>query len=236
LLILAFPPFARRLPQLSIAIAANTAGFFLLYGYVTYWHGDPTWGPRYVFPTVPLLLLPLGTLFQWRGEKRRLVLAVTALLVAASFVIQVAAVSVSPWRTWYRVISYEENQGSTWQWIAARYRYHWNIHESPLIIQLHGVYQLAYDDFLYRTKYEIVPPVEDPILDDMTVTYAINQWNLWWASNEFNWWMGRDKIIEIATVLIALMLATGAYAVGETTDSLYLRVPIRRPDLLPEAA
>jgi hypothetical protein len=136
-------------------------------------------------------------------------------VVGASFVIQFAAVSVSQWRTWYRVIAYEENKGYQWAWIASRYRYFWNIHESPLDFQIHGLYQLIYDDIRHSNKYEIVPPTEDPYLDGLTNDYAINQWSFWWLSNEFNWWMGEDKVILGVMVLVSIMLASGTYLVAD---------------------
>jgi hypothetical protein len=204
------------------------AGFFLLYGYVQYWHGDPAWGPRYVYPLVPFLTLPLGEIFMVRLRKAPVLWSAAVLVIGASFVIQLSGVAVSEWRSWYRVISYEENQGYEWTWIAARYRYFWNIHESPLNFQVHGLYQLAYDGFLNRSKYELVPPDEDPILDNMTVDYAINHFNFWWTSNEFNWWMGQDKIVAGVLMLLAVMLASGTYLTSEALGVFALE-PSRQP-------
>jgi hypothetical protein len=236
LLVLAGPRFFRRFPTLTVAMAAGVLGFVLLYGYVTYWHGDPAWGPRYLYGVLPFLILPLGELLVWPAHGRKLVLGLTAAVVALSFVIQFAAVSVSPWRSWYRVIQYEEKQGQKWQWIAARYRYHWNVHESPLLFQLHGLYQLAYDAIANSNKYELVPPDEDPTLDEMTVDYAINQWNFWWKSNEYNWWMGDQKIVAGVVMLLGIMLASGTFLVAESSGLFSEpRVP-RRAERLPEAA
>lgn len=237
LLVVAGPRFARRYPALTVAFATMVATFVLLYSDVVYWHGDPAWGPRYLYPAVPYLTLPLGTLFVRRRRRDVAVLLLAALVVFTSFTIQVAAVSVSQWRTWYRVISYEENQGYSWQWIASRYRYFWNPGESPLNFQLHGLYQLAYDDFLHRTKYELVPPDEDPTLDGITNTYAINQWNFWWTSNEFNWWMGQRKVILDVTLFLAIMAASGTY-IGAETFGVFAHWPrvATTDELVPEAA
>lgn len=237
LLIIAAPRFSKRYPALSIAFAATVGAFFLLYSYVTYWHGDPAWGPRYVYATLPYLLLPIGTIFVRRSRRDLIILLLSAMVILTSFTIQVAAVSVSQWRTWYRVISYEENQDYSWQWIASRYRYFWNPAESPLNYQLHGLYQLAYDNFLHRTKYEIVPPDEDPTLDGITNTYAINQWNFWWTSSEFNWWMGQDKVILGVVLLLALMAASATY-VGAETFGVFASWPrmAKTDELVPEAA
>jgi len=238
LLVLAAPRFARRYGALSLGFATIAVAFFLLYGYVTYWHGDPAWGPRYVYPVVPFLILPLGEVLRWRGTRRRVVWLVTAAVVLISFGVQVSAVSVSPWRSWYRVIAYEENHGFKWQWIAARYRYFWNVHESPLVFQIHGLYQLAYDDILHSSKYELVPPDEEGFLVGLTNNYAVNQWNFWWKANELSWWMGNDKIVAGVVFLVAVMLASGTYLVAESSG-LWQAPGERRRELLvpePEAA
>jgi hypothetical protein len=216
LLALAGPPFARRFPALSVGIAALFVSFVLLYADVTYWHGDPAWGPRYIYPTIPFLTLPLGMLLTGRIRLAPLVWMATVLMVLAGFTVQLAGVSVSEWRSWYKVVAYEENQGREWQWIAARYRYFWDPHESPLYFQLHGLYDLAYDNFGHRTKYALVPPDEDPVLDNLASEYAINQWNFWWASTDFNWWMGPDKVFLGAVCLLALMAASGTYVAAES--------------------
>jgi hypothetical protein len=160
----------------------------------------------------------------------------TALVVFAGFTVQLAGVSVSQWRSWYRVISYEEAQGQKWEWIASRYHYFWNVHESPLNFQIHGLYQLGYDSLANSRKYELVPPPEDPVLDDLTTTYNVNQWNLWWASNEYNWWMGRDKVVLGVLALLALMGATGLYLVAETSGIFAEQVSAESYQPLPEAA
>jgi hypothetical protein len=236
LLVLAGPRFYRRFPAMTTAMAAAVLGFVLLYGYVTYWHGDPAWGPRYLYGVLPYLILPLGELLVWPAHGRKMVLALTAAVVAISFVVQFAAVSVSPWRSWYRVIVYEEKQGQKWQWIAARYRYHWNVNESPLLFQLHGLYQLAYDGIMNSNKYELVPPDEDPILDNMTVDYQVNQWDFWWKSNEYNWWMGEQKIVAGVVMLVGIMMASGTFLVAESSGLFTEPRAPRRADLLSEAA
>jgi len=214
LLVFAGPWFYRRFSAMTIGMAAMVASFFLLYGYVTFWHGDPAWGPRYVYPVVPFLTLPLGELLK-RMRRISPMTLISSLVIAGSLLIQVSAVTVSPWRSWYRVIAYEESQGYQWEWIASRYRYFWNVQESPLNFQLHGLYQMVYDSVLHSNKYELVPPDEDPILDRMTVDYALNQWNFWWKSDELDWWMGRQKIVAEVLVIVALALASGTYLAAE---------------------
>jgi hypothetical protein len=214
LLLFAGRPFFRRYGALLTGFAVMSVLIFTLYGAVTFWHGDPTWGPRYVYPIVPFLTLPLGMLLP---AFRRLswTSAITGLVIAVSLLVQVSAVSVSEWRSWYRVIAYEEAKGYPWQWQASRYRYFWNPAESPLNYQLHGLYQMTYDALLHTSHYEIVPPVEDGTLDNLSFQYSINQWNFWWKSDELSWWMGRQKIVAALLILAGLGLASGTYIASE---------------------
>lgn len=236
LLAIAAPKFARHFPALALAMAFSCLGFLLFYSHITFWHGDPAWGPRYLYPTLPLLTLPLGELLRWSYRWKALIWGITACVVGAGLLVQVSAVSVNQWRSWYRVVAYEESHGQTWQWIASRYRYFWNIHETPLNFQIHGLYQLVYDDLRHSAKYEIVPPDEDPVLDRMTTDYALNQWSFWWASNEFNWWMGEQKVILGVLVLISLMLASGTYLAAEASGVFEEESTRARLDPIPEAA
>jgi hypothetical protein len=216
LLLLAFAgrPFYRRYGALLTGFAVMTVAIFTLYGAVTFWHGDPTWGPRYVYPIVPFLTLPLGMLLP-RLRTVSPTSVVMVFVIGVSLLIQVSAVSVSEWRSWYRLIAYEESKGYPWQWQASRYRYFWNPAESPLNYQIHGLYQMVYDAVLNSHRYEIVAPVEDGTLDNLVYGYSINQWNFWWKSDELNWWMGRQKVVAAMLALTATGLASGTYIASE---------------------
>jgi len=229
-------PFARRFPSLAASFVAMVLAFTAFYSIITFWHGDPAWGPRYMYPVLPYVTLPLGVLFTRRWRFPAMVWLLTAIFVLAGLTVQLAAVTVSEWRGWYRVIQYEQNQGHPWLWIASRYRYFWNVHESPLNFQLRSLYQLTYDSVFHSSRYVIAPPAEEKVLDDLANNYAINQWNIWWASNEYNWWMGEQKVILGVILLLSLMLAGGTY-IGAELGGLFEQPAIQvGAEPLPEAA
>ncbi len=68
----------------------------VFYSRLDYWHGAGAWGPRYLVPIVPFVLLPaaglLATLAAWRS---RLATGMVGALVAVSFAVQLLPVLVN---------------------------------------------------------------------------------------------------------------------------------------------
>ena len=114
--------FWRRLPLPTILFGILCGVYLLFYANVNYWHGDPTWGPRYLYSILPYLILPLGELWRrWRAYR----LAVRGLMVgvlAASFLVQFSAVSVSYWRHWHYIYAYHYDQVENHSWGSSRSR------------------------------------------------------------------------------------------------------------------
>lgn len=131
--------FRRRAPDLVWLMAALVAVYVLFYANVIYWHGDPAWGPRYLYPVVPLLVLPLGEIV----ERRRLhgrglqVASIAVLLISLS--VQLAAVSVDPWRFWYHLIRDRERAGQTFAWGPRNYHYYWDAGHIPILYQFQAL-------------------------------------------------------------------------------------------------
>lgn len=85
----------------ALLFAALAASFLVIYSFNTSWHGGATWGPRYLLPVLPFLVVPVGTLVQalWsarHGVRAQRGLALMGTLVAAGVLVQVAAICVDP--------------------------------------------------------------------------------------------------------------------------------------------
>lgn len=88
-------PLWRRQWPTALAIIGVTLATAL--GYATYntWYGGLSWGPRFLVPTLPLLLLAVAPAWEAaRGWARRLPLG---LLLLASLIIQLAVVTANWW-------------------------------------------------------------------------------------------------------------------------------------------
>ena len=86
---LTWASFYRRHKPLSLFIALLTLANVLLFGKWFMWHGGHSWGPRFLIPLLPLLVIPLAE--GWRTSRLRKVLVGLGI---AGFIIQVPGISV----------------------------------------------------------------------------------------------------------------------------------------------
>jgi hypothetical protein len=122
--------------------------------------------------------------------------------------LQLAAVSVTQWRFWYRIEATQQRSanmekwiGQPFQWGPRHYHYYWNIQQSPILIQLDNVYQvirLQLGDERYRLKERPDPWVSNPVDN-----YPVNSLVFWWA-NDWRPLFGVDTRIALARGLAGL--------------------------------
>jgi len=204
------PALYRRSPVLAAFFCALVLVTVVFYSNVLYWHGDPAWGPRYLYPALPYLVLPLGELFaRWRHQAFALKAAAT-LLIILSLGIQVAAVSVNQWRFWYRLEAAQEHTGHQFWWGPTRYEYYWIIPHSPLVIGMQNLYEVARLDATGAQQYRLskrptacIGPqrcFSNPARD-----YPINTLAFWWTDTRHPLFDARVQgAIAVALLLIAL--------------------------------
>jgi hypothetical protein len=187
LLLWTFRGFVNRSSRAAVLFAAMIAAPVLFYSTILFWHGDPSWGPRYVFIALPYLTMPLGEiLVSWRMRSPWLRLAIIG-VVGASLAIQLAAVSVTQWRYWYHLEAQQQQithasawTGQPFRWGAAHYHYYWNVRQSPLLVQFYDVYQVARLD-LGDGAYRLSAPVDPWVHSNPAADYPVNAFAFWWA-------------------------------------------------------
>ncbi len=92
----AAPAFLRRHGRLGWTILALAIGSLLLYSLWPVFWGGPVWGPRYLLPTVPLLMLLLAPLVARAWQSNSWQRWALALLALVGVVIQLPAVIWNP--------------------------------------------------------------------------------------------------------------------------------------------
>jgi len=101
-----FPRFARRRPAEAWLVAGLFAVYLLTFSCWYCWHGDYTWGPRFLVPVVPLLLLPLGEVFAGGLAASRGWKAAVAAVAAVSLFVQIPGVAVN-YNEYLRVVRHQ---------------------------------------------------------------------------------------------------------------------------------
>lgn len=95
LLVISVRTFFKRDRAAAFACALVPVVFVALYAKWVAWHGDGFWGPRYLLPVVPFLILPVGVLLEGPRRGARLRSIFFAATCAVGLLVQVGGVSVS---------------------------------------------------------------------------------------------------------------------------------------------
>jgi len=113
------PALARRDRGLAVVAGFTPVVYLLFYAGYAQWEGGYSFGPRYLVPVIPLLMLALGPLWAQRGRALR---SLALVLAAAGFFVQLIGMSTS----------FLEDQAT-----GAYYDAHWNyrMSYSPLVSQ-----------------------------------------------------------------------------------------------------
>ncbi|MGH2443320.1 MAG: phospholipid carrier-dependent glycosyltransferase [Chloroflexota bacterium] len=179
--------FIRRVPDLAILCVALILVPLLFYANVLYWHGDPSWGPRYLYVAVPYLILPLAEILKRWNAERNWLRGSLVVVVAISIALNVCAISVTQWRFWYRLQADQERTanaaawtGQPFHWGPLHYHYYWNVRESPILIQIDNVYQVGRLLLGDRSFFLQAQP-GSAVHSNPALLYPVNTWAFWWA-------------------------------------------------------
>jgi hypothetical protein len=191
-LIVLLPFAARRFYRRSASLSTLFLALILLptlfYSNVLYWHGDPSWGPRYLYTAVPYLILPLGEILTDWPRTRISLKSLLLVLMAGSICLNVAAVSVTQWRFWFRLQATLQQQssaadwsGQPFHWGAQHYHYYWTPRESPILMQVDDLYQVARLQLFGDRQYLLTGHPDPYTASSPADYYSINTPAFWWS-------------------------------------------------------
>ncbi len=214
-------PFLRRSRPffwLSVALVVTAVVF---YANVVYWHGDPAWGPRYLFPVVPFLVLPLGELFERWPSRPTLLKGASVGILGLSLVLQLASVGADPWRFWYHLVQQRQAAGQTWVWSPSKYNYYWNVSDSPELYQfvnVTDVLQIGFGD-----RKPVIPPAPACRSDRLNPGQLggvscrpLNSVSPIWLNDRYQWITPNPVPLSLAAriAIIAILLVTALLGHG----------------------
>jgi hypothetical protein len=226
-LVIVAPFVARRYWRRNVGFAAASAALvstpLLLYANVLYWHGDPAWGPRYLYVALPYLVLPLGEVLCVWGRTHLPVRSGILLLALLGVGLSMVAVSVTQWRFWYRLQARQQSsvQPSAWigtpfHWGSQDYTYYWTPRWSPILIQIDDVYQVLRLDVLGDRQFLYTAQPDPYVGSNPAQLYPVNTFNFWWTDVMHPLFRLRVRLMLLA-VLLAMGTAAGAGLAWNTT-------------------
>jgi hypothetical protein len=215
LLPFAIKRFYRQHTELMLLFGAIVVVYFLLESNVIYWHGDPAWGPRYIYPTVPFLVWPLGVLLErWpvlTAWAKRAIIAV----ILISFSIQFVGVITPQYRFWYKEIHAQlvARQGFNWGYHRGQfwYFYYWVPARNPILISFENLYEITALRLFHQEQYLLwrspIPVYEHLDLSNPIHDYEIDNYNLWWLAARHPF-IGTHKNLVIAAFWLMLAIVS----------------------------
>jgi hypothetical protein len=66
--LMAFKRFYKEYPKEALLFACIALVYLVLYGSFKFWHGAGCWGPRYLEPVIPFLIIPAAYLFEKKSS------------------------------------------------------------------------------------------------------------------------------------------------------------------------
>ena len=177
--------FFKRHFELSLCFILIIFSYLFFLSKNLYWHGDWAWGPRYILAITPFLIIPIAELFQSRSWIRSISLrAFVYCVVALSFVIQVAAVSVAFEKYFINLwivkkVKYIQVSGEGVQPITGLpTETYFDWHQSPIVAQFRFVYEIA--SKMNHCGF-LASPVNATCVEEIKADPRVNVVDFWWV-------------------------------------------------------
>jgi hypothetical protein len=124
-----FAPMWKRLPAVAWLFLWLVASHVVFHGVLAIWPGDAGWGPRYLVPIVPFIVLPAGAALAWTtGAARRASWAAFGVLFGLGVLVNLGGVLVDQRVSFVKLL--DEAGGN----FAVMDQHRWNPALSPVLI------------------------------------------------------------------------------------------------------
>lgn len=174
--------FGKKFPRETFLIVTFAVSQILFYGGYGFWHGDSGWGPRFLVPTIPFLMLPFAETLT-----RARVRWFAYLAIAVGFVVQIPSLFVNT-NTVVLLAPDKKPWDTLWMtdWTSAPILANWNLFWARLTMNapiLPALPPLPNDRFIWFNEPSI-----------------LHRADVWW------WYLPNTQMEASATALVMLLL------------------------------
>ena len=192
--ILGYRRFLRRDRALALTVLGIVACTLVFYGRFDDWSGDWAWGPRFLLPLIPLLMLPAAGVFEVYPACSRRLRAGIGILVGASLLVQLLSV----------LVDYQVQMEITLSSGRLPLMY-WTPRYSQIAVQADAVWQVLRGTAIY--------PEMCPARSHLRQPACPISWDFWWLAD----WRAhavRWLLLLVLSLSVAMALMAGAWIAG----------------------
>lgn len=206
-------PFSKKHPLPAFCFVLIIMLYLFFYSRNIYWHGDWTWGPRYIFVATPFMVIPIAALIDSFIQKgKNIHKTIVYAIFGVSVVVQISAVSVNTYKYFYRLINEEKVKFTVAYGEGAQPIYepppetYFDWHSSPILAQIKFIHEIG-GNLLKGYRYA-APPKQVPQVERMEAELQFNVFDFWWLYEYYYEGSYSGFVAAAALFLIAVFSAS----------------------------
>lgn len=202
--------FFRRNIAVAACFVCLAITYLALFSRYLYWHGDCTWGPRYIFLITPYLIIPITEIYTnksvRKGHAWRRILSI---LFVVSLLVQVLSISVHNQKYFVYLfekgVKFTSTKGNGIQTIyvpPSEAYYNWRL--SPILVEsvLFSEISKKIRDYQY-----VKSPENSSKLDKVKASVYMHVFDFWFVYTYFLYKSLTGFILALALLLLSIFIA-----------------------------
>ena len=176
--------FTKKHLELFLCFISMILSYLFFLSKNIYWHGDWSWGPRYLLVITPFLIIPIAELLDsdiWL--KKNFLKASMCSIIVVSFIIQLAAISVDfnkyfiTLRSMEKVRFIDVRADGVQPIVEPAVETYFTWHNSPLFAQFRSIYEIGKG----MKDYRYSKPPDNATPDEKYRAHPVfNVFDFWW--------------------------------------------------------